>query len=231
MPLGHHVRVVSSQNPNVLAIQLRLLNLMLWLQEHLSCTALQKVLNNGVAECEGRVRLLAENHHVGEVHASGIEDCGIRRAFAEDAARGEDFVDGVDDDLRRWLREIAGVVLQSLLVLIHMDICRWAYNRDHSVRLQQGAEALQELQSEEVDWLCTASEDIMHNVVICHRLVRKLSGVFHGILENWDVVLLKAKVLVRKLMDNRVDLHDRGVNAMCDKGRGCSPNTQSATNC
>jgi len=64
---------------------------------------------DGKPACAAVVALRAEHDHVGEVGRPGL--LGGRRAVAEEAAGGEDGVDGVEDEAGGGEGEVARVVL------------------------------------------------------------------------------------------------------------------------
>lgn len=79
----------------------------------LARSATQEVRRNCVAELNGCAgALLAEENHVGEV---GILVITVSWLLAEDAAGGEDGLDGADDETGRVEVEITSVVLRHVL--------------------------------------------------------------------------------------------------------------------
>lgn len=76
--------------------------------------AAPEVVLGGLAEADGRsacpaaVALHTEHDHVGEVGRPGL--LGGRRVIAEEAAGGEDGVDGVEDEAGGGEGEVARVV-------------------------------------------------------------------------------------------------------------------------
>ena len=81
--------------------------------------AAPEIALGGLAEADGRsarpavvvvVAFRAEHDHVGEVGRAALLG-GRRRVVAEEAAGGEDGVDGVEDEAGGGEGEVAGVVL------------------------------------------------------------------------------------------------------------------------
>lgn len=192
MPFCDHLRVIPHQNSNILSVELCLHDFVLWLQEHLTRSTTQEVLNNRVSERQRGFGLLAEDYHVGEVHLGSLKDRGVRWALTEDTTRGEDLVDGVDDDLWCWPGEITGVVLDvvvSMEVQLELEGVE-THDCDDTIGLEERAETLEKLQCEEIDRLCATREHIVHDVIVSRGLICKISGVLDGILQHWDIVLL-----------------------------------------
>ena len=57
----------------------------------------------------------AKDDHVGEIAARLLKHLVVARVLAEVAARGEDGLDGLYDDSRRWEGEVACIVLFQLV--------------------------------------------------------------------------------------------------------------------
>lgn len=73
-------------------------------------TALQQIRGSDFTEAHGARRLEAKDDHVGEVLVGRRL---VARVLAVDAARGEDFADGLDDDLGWGEGKVSRVVLRG----------------------------------------------------------------------------------------------------------------------
>ncbi len=123
MPLDQPLRLIPPQNPlPFLALQkVGVPHLMLRHQEGPARRAVQHVPlgrrpeRNLARHAAAALLLGAEDDHVGKVAAGLDKVFLVARVLAEDAAGGEDGVDGVDDDTGWGEGEVAGVVLGWLL--------------------------------------------------------------------------------------------------------------------
>ncbi len=137
--------------------------------------------------------------------------------LAEDAAGREDGVDGVDDDTRWREGEVAGVVLGWVLESGEKgDGGGETYDGDHAVWLEEGVKVLQELDSEERDGLGASRKDVVDDVVEAGFCLvgGEARSIGDGVLDDGRVVAGELEVLGGELMDDWVELHHRGVDAV-----------------
>lgn len=95
---------------------------------------------------------------------------------------------------------------------------RGTYDGNDTVVFQEGVQTLQELDGEEVDGLCAAGEDVMHDIIVLRG--RGFLGAAHedgGVLDGGDVVGWKIEVLQGVFVHDRVDFHDGGFDAVRDE--------------
>lgn len=74
---------------------------------------MQDIFGCGLSECKGPAAagFLAENDHVGEIHATCFHGLLVDRRFAIYAAGGENVLDGTVNDLWRRKRQISRIIL------------------------------------------------------------------------------------------------------------------------
>lgn len=101
------------------------------------------------------------------------------------------------------------------------------YNRNHSVGLQESTKSLQELEGKQVNWLSTARKDIVDNVVVRLGLVDEAGSVADSVRNGWGVVLAHVEVLLGKLVDDWINLDNRGINAVGYKSRWGGSDTKT----
>ena len=107
------------------------------------------------------------------------------------------------------------------------------YNGNHAVWLEQGVEVLQELEGEERDGLGASRKDVVDDIVKAgFGLVGgEARGVGNRILDNGRVVAGELEVLGGELVNDWVEFHHRGVDAVGHKSCRRGANSQSAAGC
>lgn len=104
-----------------------------------------------------------------------------------------------------------------------------AHNRNHALGLEQGGQLADEVEGEELDRLGAAGEDVVHDVVEAGGgCLGQGCGVAHGVLQHRRAVLLEVKVLDGEVVDDRVDLDNRRLDAVRDEGRGRCADAEAA---
>lgn len=107
----------------------------------------------------------------------------------------------------------------------------FTYNSNDSIILQQVSQALEELESEEVNRLCTTSEHIVNNVVIGLGLLHQVSCIRDSIGNGSRFVLAKIKIFLSELINHWINLNHGSVNAVRNKGRRGSSNAKATVLC
>lgn len=90
-----------------------------------------------------------------------------------------------------------------------------SYNCNYAIGFQQRVEVLEELQSEERNWLSAAGEDIMYYVVefaVCR--VDKFFSVSDCISDDRCVISRQLEIFGGELMHDRVDFHHSAIDTM-----------------
>lgn len=92
-------------------------------------------------------------------------------------------------------------------------------------------QALQKFERKERQGFCAPGEDVVDNVVkLLLASLDEASSVAHGIVDDGRMLVRQLEVLGRKLMHHRVDLHNRGVDAVSHKRSGRGADAKTAMN-
>ena len=211
-----HIRISHNLTPILLGHILILdLKILLWLQKVATRNATQVISRLRVAETNSffsatMVVLDAKDDHVDEIGVAILALLG-GGGIAEDAAGGEDGVDGVEDQARASESEVAGVV----------DGCE-------AVVLEEVVQPLHKLGGEEVYRLCTAGEDVVDDVVVASGGRDGLLGHIGGSVGNDSIVVgAEVEVLSCVVVDYGVEFNDSGVETVSNQGVGRSANSET----
>lgn len=88
----------------------------------------------------------------------------------------------------------------------------------HSIRLEEGCETIQKLNSEKLQRLSTTGEHVMDNVVILCGMINTLARhKFERVVDHVNMVRREVEVFERKLVDDRIDFNNGGFDPMVDQ--------------